>query len=360
MVLQLLLKRCLELGARPAQPGEFTRRAYLNDKMDLAQAESVADLIDAATAEAARSALRSLQGAFSQRIEELLRTLIDLRTLVEAALDFPDEDVEFIKHSDGAGRLAKLQATLQEVLSASQQGSLLREGMRVVLAGQPNVGKSSLLNRLAGEELAIVTDIPGTTRDAIRQSISIEGIPVHVIDTAGLRPSSDPVEKLGIARTWAAIEHADLVVLLVDATQGEAVADREIMGRLPAALPRLRVMNKIDLLSRPPAFEPGRDAGTVWLSAKTGDGVDLLRRALPEAVGWLGSNTEGLFMARERHLRALQLARKHLEHATHQVGNLELFAEELRLVQQALGAITGQFTTDDLLGEIFSRFCIGK
>jgi len=360
MVLQLLLKRCLDLGARPAQPGEFTRRAYLNDKLDLAQAESVADLIDAATAEGARSALRSLQGAFSQRIEELLRTLIDLRTLVEAALDFPDEDVEFIKHSDGAGRLATLQATLQEVLSASQQGSLLREGMRVVLAGQPNVGKSSLLNRLVGEELAIVTDIPGTTRDAIRQSISIEGIPVHVIDTAGLRPSSDPVEKLGIARTWAAIEHADLVVLLVDATQGEAAADREIMGRLPAALPRLRVMNKIDLLSRPPAFERGRDAGTVWLSAKTGEGMDLLRRVVLDAVGWHGGGTEGLFMARERHIQALRLAQKHLERAAHQVGSLELFAEELRLVQQALGSIIGEFTSDDLLGEIFSRFCIGK
>jgi len=359
-VLQLLLKRCLELGARPAQPGEFTRRAFLNDKIDLAQAESIADLIDAVTAEAARSALRSLQGAFSRRIEELLDALVELRTLVEAALDFPDEDVEFIKQSDGAGRLAVLQNRLQEVLSASQRGSLLREGMRVVLAGQPNVGKSSLLNRLAGEELAIVTDIPGTTRDAIRQSISVEGIPVHVIDTAGLRPSSDPVEKLGIARTWEAIEHADLVVLLVDATQGEAAADREIMGRLPAALPRLRVMNKIDLLSRPPAFERGRDAGTVWLSAKTGDGVDLLRRALLEAVGWLGDSTEGLFMARERHLQALQLARTHIERASLQVASLELFAEELRLVQQALGAITGQFTSDDLLGEIFSRFCIGK
>jgi len=361
MVLQLLLKRCLALGARLAQPGEFTRRAYLNDKMDLAQAESVADLIDAATAEAARGALRSLQGAFSRRIEELLDALVELRTLVEAALDFPDEDVEVIKQSDGAGRLAALQDRLQEVLSASQQGSLLREGMRVVLAGQPNVGKSSLLNHLAGEELAIVTDIPGTTRDAIRQSISIEGIPVHVIDTAGLRPSSDPVEMLGIARTWEAIEHADLVVLLVDATQGEVVADREIMGRLPPALPRLKVMNKIDLLPRSPALERERGAGTVvWVSAKTGEGVDLLRKALLEAVGWLGSGSEGLFMARERHLQALQLAKTHLERAAQQAANLELFAEELRLVQRSLSTITGQFTSDDLLGEIFSRFCIGK
>ena len=360
MVLQLVLKRCLELGARPAQPGEFTRRAYLNDKIDLAQAESVADLIDAATAEAARSALRSLQGAFSRRVEELLHALVELRTLVEGALDFPDEDVEFIKESDGAGRLVALQDRLQEVLSASQQGSLLRDGMRVVLAGQPNVGKSSLLNRLAGEELAIVTDIPGTTRDAIRQSISIEGVPVHVIDTAGLRPSRDPVEKLGIARTWAAIEHADLVVLLVDATQGEGAADREIMGQLPATLPRLRVMNKIDILSHPPTFERGREAGTVWLSAKTGDGMDLLRRAVLEAAGWHWGGTEGLFMARERHIQALQLAQRHLEHASHQVGNLELLAEELRLAQQALGTITGEFTPDDLLGEIFSRFCIGK
>jgi tRNA modification GTPase len=360
MVLQLLLRRCLELGARPAQPGEFTRRAFLNDKIDLAQAESVVDLIDAATAEAARSALRSLQGAFSRRIEELLEALVELRALVEAALDFPDEDVEFIKQADGVGKLAVLQDRLQEVLSASQRGSLLREGMRVVLAGQPNVGKSSLLNRLAGEELAIVTDIPGTTRDAIRQSISIEGIPVHVIDTAGLRPSSDPVERLGIARTWKAIEDADVVVLLVDATQGEAAADREIMGRLPAALPRLRVMNKIDLLTRSPAFERGCNAGTVWLSARTGDGVDLLRRAMLEAVGWLGGSGEGLFMARERHLQALQLAKTHLERAAHQLASLELFAEELRLVQQALASITGQFTSDDLLGEIFSRFCIGK
>jgi len=359
VVLQLLLKRCLELGARPAQPGEFTRRAYLNDKIDLAQAESVADLIDASTAEAARSAVRSLQGAFSQRVDELIQALVGLRALVEAALDFPEEDVELIEHADGAGRLANLQAKLREVLSSSQQGSLLREGLRVVLVGRPNVGKSSLLNRLAGEELAIVTDIAGTTRDAIRQSVSIEGVPVHIIDTAGLRPPNDAVEKLGIARTWTAIEHADLVLLLLDATQGEGAADREIMRDLPAGPPRLRVMNKIDLVPRGPAVEYGSSGCTVWLSAKTGEGVDLLQRALLESVGWQ-RGTEGLFMARARHLHALQLAQRHLEQASREMGKLEILAEELRLCQQALGSITGEFTPDDLLGEIFERFCIGK
>lgn len=360
VVLQLVLRRCVELGARPAQPGEFTRRAYLNDKIDLAQAESVADLIDAATTEAARSAMRSLQGAFSQRIEELLDGLVELRTLVEAALDFPDEDVELIRQSDGAGRLSKLKAKLEGVLAASQQGSLLREGMRVVLAGQPNVGKSSLLNLLAGEELAIVTDIAGTTRDAIRQSVSIRGVPAHIIDTAGLRPSRDPVERLGIARTWAAIEQADVVVLLVDAAQGDAAADQDILRRLPAGLPRLTVMNKIDRLARAPALERGKDGATVWLSAKTGAGVEFLREALLEAVGWQGGGAEGLFMARERHIHALELAQQHLEQATGQTESLELFAEELRAVQTALGSITGEFTPDDLLGEIFKRFCIGK
>jgi tRNA modification GTPase len=360
MVLQLLLRRCVELGARPAQPGEFTRRAYLNDKIDLAQAESVADLIDAATTEAARSAMRSLQGAFSRRIDELLDGLVELRALVEAALDFPDEDVELIKQADGAGRLSRLIARLGDVLSASQQGSLLREGVRVVLAGQPNVGKSSLLNLLAGEELAIVTDIAGTTRDAIRQSVNLRGIPAHIIDTAGLRPSSDPVEQLGIARTWSAIEHADVVVLLVDASRGKAAADQEILGRLPARLPRVTVMNKIDLLARAPAVEIGEDGATVWLSAKSGAGVDLLRDALLEAVGWHGGAAEGLFMARERHVHALELAQRHLNQAACQMESLELFAEELRAAQQALGTITGEFTSEDLLGEIFKRFCIGK
>jgi len=359
VVLRELLKRCLELGARAARPGEFTERAFLNDKLDLAQAESVADLIDAATAEAAKSALRSLQGAFSQQIEALMRAVIELRALVEATLDFPDEEIDFLKQADAEGKLASARARLQEVLSASQQGSLLREGIHVVLAGQPNVGKSSLLNRLAGEELAIVTEIPGTTRDAIRQSINLEGIPAHMIDTAGLRESNDPVEKIGIARTWAAIGKADLVLLLLDATQGESKADQAILAQLPEGLPRITVMNKIDIAGRGPALEPGSGAIRVWLSAKTGAGVVELREAILQAVGWR-TNGEGLFMARERHVEALERAATHLERAGRQGGEPELFAEELRLAQEALGAITGEYTSDDLLGEIFSRFCIGK
>ena len=359
VVLRELLKRCLELGARAARPGEFTERAYLNDKLDLAQAESVADLIDAATAEAAKSALRSLQGAFSQRIEALTRIVIELRMLVEATLDFPEEEIDFLKQADAEGKLASARAQLQEVLAASQQGSLLREGIHVVLAGQPNVGKSSLLNRLAGEELAIVTEIPGTTRDAIRQTINLDGIPVHVIDTAGLRESSDPVEKIGIARTWAAIEEADLVLLLLDVTQGENAADHSILAQLPKALPRITVMNKIDLVGRAPAVERVPESTRVWLSAKTGAGVGELRQAILQIVGWR-AHGEGIFMARERHVQALERAASHLENAGRQGGKLELFAEELRLAQEAMGAITGEYTSEDLLGEIFSRFCIGK
>lgn len=360
VVLQLLLQRCLELGARAAQPGEFTRRAYLNDKLDLAQAESVADLIDAATAAAARGALRSLRGAFSERVGELARGLVELRTLVEASLDFPDEEIDFIQRGDGEGRLSRLRAKLEEVLSASRQGSLLREGMHVVLAGQPNVGKSSLLNQLAGEDLAIVTEIPGTTRDAVRQSINLDGVPVHVIDTAGLRESSDPVERLGIARTWSAIERADVVLMLVDATSGETPADRDILQKLPAGLPRIRVLNKIDLLGHPPARESAGDVTTLRISAKTGAGLDLLKQALLGSVGWQAGSGEGLFMARERHVQALRQAGSHLGRAGSSTDKLELFAEELRLAQAALGTITGEFTSDDLLGEIFSRFCIGK
>lgn len=360
LVLRLLLQRCLELGARTAQPGEFTRRAFLNDKLDLAQAESVADLIDAATVAAARSALRSLRGAFSERVGELVHGLIELRALVEASLDFPDEDLDFIQRGDGEGRLSRLRAKLDDVLAASRQGSLLREGMRVVLAGQPNVGKSSLLNQLAGEDLAIVTEIPGTTRDAIRQSVNLDGVPAHIIDTAGLRDSNDPVERLGIARTWAAIEGADVVIVLVDATQGETPADKEIFGKLPAAMPRITVLNKIDLLGLAPGRERAGDPATLRVSAKTGSGIDLLRQTLLEVVGWQGGGGEGLFMARERHVQALTQASSHLERAAHSGDKLELFAEELRLAQAILGTITGEFTSDDLLGEIFSRFCIGK
>jgi len=359
VVLREILKRCLELGARAARPGEFTERAFLNDKLDLAQAESVADLIDAATAQAAKSALRSLQGAFSQRIDALARAVIELRALVEATLDFPDEEIDFLKQADAEGKLAAARAGLREVLSASQQGSLLREGIHVVLAGQPNVGKSSLLNRLAGEELAIVTEIPGTTRDAIRQSINLEGVPAHVIDTAGLRESDDPVEKIGIARTWTAIGKADLLLLLLDAARGESAADQAILARLPWALPRITVMNKIDLAGREAAVERVNEATRVWLSAKTGAGVGELRQAILQVVGWRADG-EGLFMARERHVQALERAATHLERAEGQGGKLELFAEELRLAQEALGAITGEYTSDDLLGEIFGRFCIGK
>lgn len=359
VVLQLLLRCCLELGARVAEPGEFTKRAYLNDKLDLAQAESVVDLIDATTAEAARCAVRSLHGVFSEHIHGLTRALIELRALVEATLDFPEEEIDFLKQTDAAGRLCSLQQQLEAVLEASRQGSLLREGIHIVLAGPPNVGKSSLLNRMAGEELAIVTDIPGTTRDAIRQIIDVGGIPAHIIDTAGLRESEDLVEKLGIARTWSAIEKADLVLLLEEAARGETPEDRAILEQLPQHLPCLRVMNKVDLTDHPPAVETRDGATRVWLSAKTGAGMDLLREAVLKTIGWHGTG-EGLYMARERHLQALKAAREHLQRATEQGRRPELFAEELRLAQDALSSITGAFTADDLLGEIFSRFCIGK
>lgn len=359
VVLQLVLRRCLELGARLAEPGEFTRRAFLNDRLDLAQAESVADLIDASTARAARCALRSLQGAFSERVEALKRSLTELRMLVEATLDFPDEEVDALERAETEQRLRELRNKLSSVERASEQGSLLREGMHIVLAGQPNVGKSSLLNRLAGEELAIVTEIPGTTRDVIRQSIDLDGVPAHIIDTAGLRDSTDPVESLGIARTWTAIEKADLVLLIMDCRTGETGADQQILERLPATLPRVKVMNKVDLIGRPAAKEAQDGSVVLWLSAKTGDGIDLLRGALLEAGGWRGE-AEGQYMARERHLRALSVTRGHLDRAAQQLGRWELFAEELRLAQIALGSITGEVTPDDLLGEIFSRFCIGK
>jgi tRNA modification GTPase len=362
VVMQMLLARCLDLGARLAEPGEFSRRAFLNGKMDLAQAEAVADLIDAATASAARSAVRSLQGQFSRAIGELNEELINLRMLVEATLDFPEEDIDFLKAANAFGRLERLQLKLAEIFDRAGQGKLLQSGLHVVLAGQPNVGKSSLLNRLAGDDLAIVTPVAGTTRDALRSTIQIEGIPLHIIDTAGLRETEDEVEKIGIARSWHEIERADVVLLLVDARTGVGDADREILTRLPERLQRITVHNKIDLSGEPAGRHEATDGVAISLSAKANQGIELLRAELLRIAGW--HPAEDVFIARERHLRALAAAQEHIAAANRVVRSplpaLELFAEELRLAQQALGEITGEFTADDLLGVIFSRFCIGK
>ncbi|MGY1489143.1 tRNA uridine-5-carboxymethylaminomethyl(34) synthesis GTPase MnmE [Methylobacillus pratensis] len=358
-LMQILLKRCLALGARQAEPGEFTRRAYLNDKLDLAQAEAVADLINAATEAAARSAVKSLSGEFSARIHGLLQQLIDLRLYVEACLDFPEEDIDFISQGRVAEKLANVAAGLDAVFREAKQGNLLREGLQVVLVGQPNVGKSSLMNQLAGEEVAIVTPIAGTTRDTIKNSIQINGVPLHIIDTAGLRETSDEVEQYGIARTWRALQNAGVALLLVDAAHGIGNMEKSILERLPQFLPKIWVHNKIDLESTTPKIEEKAGETHIHLSAKTGDGVQLLRQRLLEIAGWQPSG-EGVFMARSRHLLALNTVREHLEVAAGLLMQPELFAEELRLAQDALNTITGEFTPDDLLGEIFSRFCIGK
>lgn len=353
-VLQLILRRCLEMGARLAEPGEFTKRAFLNNKMDLAQAESVADLIDASSGEAARSAMRSLSGEFSKEIHKLVNALIGLRMLVEATLDFPEEDTDFSGLIDADNRLKLIEFHLEGVLQKSQSGAALRDGLRAVLIGQPNVGKSSLINRLAGEEVSIVTSVPGTTRDSVRSLIHIEGVPIHIIDTAGLRETEDVVEKIGIERTWSVVQDAGLALLIVDATRGIAQSDQRILEKLPDGLQVVTVLNKVDLV------DGGKLPATdLHVSAKTGEGIDDLRRKLLEAAG-LSVQGEGVFMARERHIRALFLARDHVGAARGHMKALEIFAEELRLAQRALGSITGEFTADDLLGEIFSRFCIGK
>ncbi|SAL19339.1 tRNA modification GTPase TrmE [Caballeronia choica] len=369
IVLQLVLQRAIEagreFGLRLAEPGEFTRRAFLNDKLDLAQAEAVADLIEASTEAAARSAGRSLDGAFSREIHALVEDVITLRMLVEATLDFPEEEIDFLEAADARGKLARIRERLVKVLADARQGALLREGLSVVLAGQPNVGKSSLLNALAGAELAIVTPIAGTTRDKVTQTIQIEGIPLHVIDTAGLRETEDEVERIGIERTWGEIERADVVLHLLDARVGGTPEDVVIAARFPAGVPVVRVSNKADLagVAASVTQADGDSAREVRLSAKTGDGIALLRDELLKIAGWQ-AGAESVYLARERHLIALRTAEEHLalaaDHAEQNSQALDLFAEELRLAQDALNSITGEFTSDDLLGVIFSRFCIGK
>ena len=379
VVLQLLLARCLEAAAEPdpvtgrprlpglrvAEPGEFSQRAFLNGKIDLAQAEAIADLIDASTEAAARSAGRSLSGAFSREIHTLRDALIHLRMLVEATLDFPEEEIDFLQKADAAGQLAKLQSQLSAVQQRARQGALLREGIKVVIAGQPNAGKSSLLNALAGAELAIVSAVAGTTRDVVSQTIQIHGVPLHVADTAGLRESSDEVEQIGVARAWGQIESADAVLFLHDLTRADqadyAAADAEILrglqGKLPASVPVLDVWNKQDAA---PDAAPG--AG-IALSARTGLGIEALREELLAMAGWQ-SVPEGVYLARARHVQALAQVDGHLalaaSHLAAQAQLLDLLAEELRLAQNALNEITGEFGADDLLGVIFSRFCIGK
>ncbi len=370
VVLQLLLARCLQAaggGARIARPGEFTARAFLNGKLDLAQAEAVADLIDASTEAAARGASRSLSGEFSKEIHRLRDALVRLRMLVEATLDFPEEDIDFLQKADAQGQLARLEAHIQAALGRTRQGALLREGIKVVIAGQPNAGKSSLLNALAGAELAIVTPTPGTTRDKVQETIQIEGVPIHIVDTAGLRSSDDAVEKIGIERAWSEIAGADVVLFLHDLTHRHQPEHRQRDGAIRQTLekatapgvPLLEVWNKADLASG----DGPNDPAAIHLSAKTGLGLDGLRQRLLALAGWQ-AGAEGAYIARERHVKALGQVARHLalarDHLTLAAPAIELLAEELRLAQNALGGITGEFSADDLLGEIFSKFCIGK
>lgn len=362
-VLRRILDRCLAIdtadGMRLAEPGEFTQRAFLNERIDLAQAEGVADLIEASSEAAARGAMRSLSGVFSDRVNGLADRIVHLRMLVEATLDFPEEEIEFLEKYQARPLLDTLAADLNAMIAQARQGVILREGLHVVLAGQPNVGKSSLLNALAGEDIAIVTPIAGTTRDKVVQAIHLDGVPLHIVDTAGLRDTDDTVESIGIERTWREIERADVIVHLQDARQPEDALDTAIAARLPPGTPMLEVFNKIDLL---PATFDARD-NQIGVSAQRGDGLDALKARLLAIAGW-NPGAESPWLARERHLVALQEAADHLElarsHAEHDDRVLDLFAEELRLAHLSLTRITGQFTSDDLLGEIFSNFCIGK
>ena len=367
VILDLLLKRIIAIaGVRIARPGEFSERAFLNDKLDLAQAEAIADLIDASSEQAARSALNSLQGAFSLRVNTLVEALTHLRIYVEAAIDFPDEEIDFLSDGKIEAQLNQVIADLDSVRAEARQGSLLREGMKVVIAGRPNAGKSSLLNALAGREAAIVTDIAGTTRDVLREHIHIDGMPLHIIDTAGLREASDEVERIGIERAWSEIEQADRVLFMVDGTTTGATEPAEIwpdfIARLPDTLPITVVRNKADVTGETLGLTEVNSHSLIRLSARTGEGIEVLRNHLKETMGFAG-NTEGGFLARRRHLEALELAATHLLQGKEQLLGAragELLAEELRVAQHCLSEITGEFTSDDLLGRIFSSFCIGK
>ena len=367
VVLDLLLKRILQLdGVRLARPGEFSEQAFLNDKLDLAQAEAIADLIDATSEQAARSALKSLQGEFSNKVNQLVDSVIYLRTYVEASIDFPDEEIDFLADGKIEAKLREIINQLDLVRSEAKQGSILREGMKVVIAGRPNAGKSSLLNALAGREAAIVTDIAGTTRDVLREHIHIDGMPLHIIDTAGLREAGDEVERIGIERAWQEIAQADRVLFMVDGTTVDEQTPEQIwpefMSRLPAGIPVTIIRNKTDITGETTGITERNGDTLIKLSAREGHGIDLLRDHLKTTMGFEG-NTEGGFLARRRHLQALNTAAEHLISGHEQLvvaRSGELLAEELRLAQQALSEITGEFTSDDLLGRIFSSFCIGK
>lgn len=353
-VVAALLRRCLQLGARLAEPGEFTKRAFLNGRLDLLQAEGVADLISAGSEAAARSAMRSLEGEFSERIEALAARIAESRALAEACIDFPEEDVELFTARHGSERLQAIRDQLELIGRAARSGRLLREGARVVLCGRPNVGKSTLINRLAGTEVAIVSALPGTTRDPLREPIYLDGVPVEVIDTAGLRDTADAIERLGVERTWATLEKADVAVLLVDARTGLTPEDADIAARLPPELGRIVIRNKGDLVA-----PEADDADPLLVSARTGLGMGALKRRILEAIGW-STPEGGVFAARERHLAALEQVTSHIDSAGRHLDRLELYAEHLRMAHDALGDITGKMTPDELLGEIFSRFCIGK
>ncbi|NOX09345.1 MAG: tRNA uridine-5-carboxymethylaminomethyl(34) synthesis GTPase MnmE [Gammaproteobacteria bacterium] len=362
VIMDMLLERVLSLGVRMARPGEFSERAFINDKLDLAQAEAISDLIEAGSVQAARAALRSLKGEFSSYIHDLLAKLVELRMYVEAAIDFPEEEIDFLADEGIVKQLNALEQALDELISRTGQGCLLREGMTVVIAGCPNAGKSSLLNCLSGRDSAIVTEQAGTTRDILREAININGLPLHIIDTAGLRESDDIVEQEGVRRAWSEIESADRILLLIDDNKGFSEEDKGIVDRFPQHIPYTRVLNKIDQTGKKAEILEGDNETSIFLSAKTGQGVDLLRQHLEQLVGYEGRH-EGEFIARRRHLDALRRAQLSVQSGHQQLTQQragELLAEELHQAQHALNEITGEFSSDDLLGRIFSSFCIGK